>query len=223
MALRLWELGNKILCFFTICIIFTYTNLKTNSSSIFVIILTFFLVISVVLFYFYQKHHIPLKSYQCGDKIGEFNGVAIYYNDDATCKGRNLAKSGYNLGLKWQCVEFIKRYYYTVLSHQMPDSYGNAIDFFDKKLKDGAYNKKRDLYQYSNPSSTKPQINDIIIFDKHVFNAFGHIAIISKVTENKIIWVQQNVGLRVTDSCKISNAKDKWLIENSRILGILRK
>lgn len=197
--------------------------MKAKSSSIIIVILILFLGFFALLFYYHRNHTSLLKSYKCGDKIGEFNGIAVYYNDDATCKGRNLAKNGYNLGLKWQCVEFIKRYYYTILNHQMPDSYGNAIDFFDKKLKDGAYNKKRDLYQYRNPSTTKPQINDIIIFNKHLFNAFGHIAIISKVTKNQIVWVQQNVGLQVKDSCKISRVKNNWLIEHSRVLGILRK
>ena len=36
----------------------------------------------------------------------------------------------------------------------MPDSYGNAVSFFDKYLRDGHINKKRALIQYKNPFYT---------------------------------------------------------------------
>ncbi|MFA0963395.1 hypothetical protein AB9P05_16445 [Roseivirga sp. BDSF3-8] len=49
--------------------------------------------------------------------------------------GRNLTPDGYNLGLKYQCGEFMKRYYYLHLNHKMPDSYGHARDFFNPSLK----------------------------------------------------------------------------------------
>lgn len=37
---------------------------------------------------------------------------------------------GYYYGYKWQCVEYIKRFYYEAKGHKMPDSYGNAKDFW---------------------------------------------------------------------------------------------
>jgi hypothetical protein len=181
----------------------------------------FFLLFSVI-FVYQNKYNTKAKKYKCGEQIAIFNGVAIYYNDDNICKGRNLSIDGYNFGLKWQCVEFIKRYYYTVFLHKMPDSYGNAKDFFDTRLKDGEFNKQRGLYQYAKISSAKPQIHDIIIFDKHIFNPFGHIAIISKVTDTQIEWVQQNVGLQTKDSCPLKKENKQWHIQHGRVLGILR-
>ncbi|MDR3227697.1 MAG: CHAP domain-containing protein, partial [Prevotellaceae bacterium] len=83
---------------------------------------------------------------------------------------------------------------FNILNHKMPDTYGNAKDFFDEKTKDGQINKKRNLIQYKNPSSTKPMTDDILIFDGTVSNKYGHIAIISKVTDKEIEIVQQNPG-----------------------------
>ena len=73
-----------------------------------------------------------------GHIIDEYNGVPIYYNgkDFTNVSGRNLTHDGYNLGLKYQCVEFVKRYYYHKYDHRMPYTYGHAKDFFDQSLDD---------------------------------------------------------------------------------------
>jgi len=48
----------------------------------------------------------------------------VYYNGSVGhVSGRNLVPDGYNPGLKYQCVEFVKRYYYQHLNHKIPDSY----------------------------------------------------------------------------------------------------
>src|SRR5688572_16176754 len=87
----------------------------------------------------------PLR-YSVGDKIDSLNGVTVYYNGLVTqAHGRNTSKDGYNLGLKYQCVEFVKRYYYSFLNHRFPDTYGHAKDFFDKKVEDGGKNRARNL------------------------------------------------------------------------------
>lgn len=130
-----------------------------------------------------------------GQKIVSLNGVYVYYNGNVdNALGRNKANDGYNLGQKYQCVEFVKRYYYTHLKHKMPNSYGNAIDFFDKTLADGEINKTRDLFQFINPSNTKPKENDLLIYNETIWNKYGHVAIISKVENNKIEIIQQNPG-----------------------------
>lgn len=130
-----------------------------------------------------------------GDKLDSFNGVYIYYNGSIEhVLERNTTKDGYNIGLKYQCVEFVKRYYYEYYHHKMPNSYGHAKDFFNKALSDGGLNKSRNLRQFTNPSSTKPRIGDILVFDGHSFNPYGHVAIISSVSNETIEIVQQNPG-----------------------------
>lgn len=167
------------------------------------------------------------KTYKEGDIIDSLNGVYVYFNDDGDGlpAKRNLAPDGYNIGLQWQCVEFVKRYYYQYLQHEMPDSYGNAVDFFDKELADGSISTKRNLLQYSNPSTTKPQVNDLIVFDGTLMNRYGHVAIISKVYENKIEIVQQNAGSSNSSrgEMKLQYADGKWYIVSGQLLGWLRK
>jgi hypothetical protein len=166
------------------------------------------------------------SNFSIGQQIDSLNGVLVYYNGGVdNINGRNTTADGYNLGLKYQCVEFVKRYYYEHLNHKMPDSYGHAIDFFDSAIADGQMNKKRNLTQYTNPSHTKPKVDDLIIFDGTTFNKYGHVAIISKVTDYNIEIIQQNPGpySRSREIYKLDNNDRKWKIENKRILGWLRK
>ncbi|MDR0806735.1 MAG: CHAP domain-containing protein [Enterobacteriaceae bacterium] len=161
-----------------------------------------------------------------GRVIDSFNGVEVYYNGRVNnVFGRNLTKDNYNLGLKYQCVEFVKRYYYEYMNHKMPDSYGHAKDFFDFSVKDGEINKKRALNQFTNPSRLKPKVNDLIIFGPSVFNWYGHVAIISAVNENEIEIIQQNPGVNGNSRVVIplSYSDFYWKIENKRIMGWLRK
>ena len=166
------------------------------------------------------------KNHFVGEVLDSLNGVKVYYNGGVSnSEGRNLTKDGYNIGVKYQCVEFIKRYYYEHLHHKMPDTYGNAIDYFDTSLKDSSYNKKRDLVQLSNPSKTKPKEHDIIIFDKTIFNRYGHVAIICKVEDSVIEIIQQNPGPFASsrEKIKLKRQGNLWFIDNKRILGRLTK
>ena len=187
------------------------------------------LILSFVGVWTFKKFKLN-SAYKVGYKIGEpidsLNGVFVFYNGEiGNVSGRNTTNDGYNLGLKYQCVEFVKRYYYEHLQHKMPDSYGHAKDFFDKNLTDGQKNKKRNLTQYSNPSQTKPKIDDLLIFDGTIHNKYGHVAIISDVTENKIEIIQQNPGpfAKSRKTISLDKINGKWKINNERILGWLRK
>lgn len=166
------------------------------------------------------------RSFVPGDKIDSLNGVYVYFNGTIeNVSGRNVAADGYNIGLKYQCVEFVKRFYYEHLNHKMPNSYGHAKDFYNPDLKDETLNRDRNLIQYSNGSKTRPQAYDLLIFDKTASNPYGHVAIISKVTNTKIEIIQQNpesfAGSRET--FKLTKKDDKWYIQQEKILGWLRK
>ncbi|MEO8255705.1 MAG: CHAP domain-containing protein, partial [Flavobacterium sp.] len=156
--------------------------------SIVVIVILYGLMLVIKTINWNSKHEV-------GEVVDTFNSINVYYNGGVSnSQGRNLSADGYNIGMKYQCVEFIKRYYYEHLKHKMPDSYGNAIDFYGTKIKDGDINTKRDLIQYSNPSITKPKEDDIIIFNKSLFNSYGHVAIICKVGNDFVEIIQQNPG-----------------------------
>ncbi|HUM51174.1 MAG TPA: CHAP domain-containing protein [Chitinophagales bacterium] len=187
------------------------------------------IVLLLVTAYFlrhYIKNKNPNPKYFVGQKLDSLNGVYVYYNGRVGHTGkRNLSVDGYNIGLEYQCVEFVKRYYYQYYHHKMPDAFGNAKDFFDDTIADRKLNSKRNLIQYKNPSVTKPAVGDLIIFDGHVGNKYGHVAIISAVDDNKIEIIQQNPGAFAKSRVKIDFIKEnnKFRIMNGRILGWLRK
>lgn len=176
--------------------------------------------------YSLNKTLMSFAGLKSGDKVDSLDGVYVYYNGSiGHTEGRSKSKNGYNYGLKFQCVEFVKRYYFLHYNHQMPNTYGNALDFYDKKIKDGRLNKDRNLFQYSNPSSKKPKKGDLIVMDKTSSNPYGHVAIISRVTENSIQLVQQNPGPLAPSrvNMKLNLVNDKYQVENKRVLGWLRK
>lgn len=190
---------------------------------LFVLIL---LVTSTLLFFLYQKNNSSSgRAYQIGDRLDSLNHVVVYYNGGmGNVSGRNTSPDGYNIGLRYQCVEFVKRYYYEYYKHKMPNAYGNAIDFFNKALKDGELNVDRDLIQYTNPSKSKPQIGDLIIMDATWTNEYGHVVIVSKVTEDEVEIIQQNAGNpdHPRDVFDLELNDGLWKIDHSRILGWLR-
>lgn len=158
-----------------------------------------------------------------GEVIDEFNSVEVYYNGDmSNVFGRNLTSDGYNLGLKYQCVEFVKRYYYYIYQHRMPDSYGHAMSFFDKSLEDGTLNTRRGLIQFSNGSSGMPSVGDIVVFDSDTDNPFGHLGIISMVNKKELEIIQQNVGRHTRVRLPMVSHKGKYYISNRKLLGWLR-
>ena len=186
----------------------------------------FGIIILFVFGFFMTKKINRTPDYEVGQKIDSLNGVVVYYNGGVgNVDGRALAKDGYNLGLKYQCVEFVKRYYYEALNHKMPDTYGHAKDFFNFKIKDGEINEKRHLKQFKNPSTSKPKINDLVIYSGTILNRYGHVSIVSKVTKNEIEIIQQNPGPFGSSREKydLLNKNGKWIIKNDRILGWLRK
>ena len=165
------------------------------------------------------------QSYEVGQALDSLNGVVVYYNGavDHT-EGRNTSLDNYNIGIRYQCVEFVKRYYYEHLHHKMPDSYGHAKDFFNEEIPDGQLNKQRNLIQYRNGGVTQPFVDDLVVFAPTVFNSYGHVAIVSGVTENEIEIIQQNPGPfgKSREKFALVKTANGWKIANERILGWLR-
>lgn len=165
-------------------------------------------------------------NYEVGQHLDSLNNVVVYYNGGVdNSSGRNTSPDNYNIGIKYQCVEFVKRYYYEHLNHKMPDTYGHAKDFYDKDLADGELNPKRNLVQYKNGSKSKPKPDDLVIFSGSTFNKYGHVAIISSVDDDEIEIIQQNPGPfgKSRDKIKLKNTTGLWTLDNDRLLGWLRK
>ncbi|MEM9916581.1 MAG: CHAP domain-containing protein [Bacteroidota bacterium] len=162
------------------------------------------------------------ESSSIGEIIDSLHGVPVYYNgyDILHTVGRHKSADGYNYGLKWQCVEFVKRYYFDHLNHRMPNTWGHARDFFNLYLTNGVYNADRALFQWRNGSERKPRINDILVFGG---DRYGHVAIISKVGRDSIEITQQNVGKKSRSDLKLTWRNDRWYVRHSKVLGWLSR
>ena len=164
---------------------------------------------------------------EIGTVVDSLNGVDVYFNGGVNqVDERNRTSDGYNVGLKYQCVEFIKRYYLEHYKHKMPDTYGHAKHFFDPSIKHGELNHKRGLWQYRNRGDMKPEVGDILVYKKMITNPYGHVAIVSDVDLEKmqIEIIQQNPGpfSPSRETYSLENDDGDWNIENNRILGWLR-
>jgi len=158
-----------------------------------------------------------------GDVIDSYNNVAVYFNGNVShVQGRNMTHDGYNLGLRFQCVEFVKRYYYEHYGHKMPDSYGHAKSFFNKDLPTGGYNAKRGLLQFKNIRYDLPQEGDIIVYGANRMMPFGHMGIVSKVTDTEVEMVQQNWGKKSRRTLKIVEYKGIYTVADYDLLGWMR-
>ena len=185
---------------------------------VFIIVLVIAAGIGIKLVYFYAP-------YEIGEPIDSLNHVQVFYNGSTSnVLERNTTSDNYNLGLKYQCVEFVKRYYYEFLQHKMPDSYGHAKDFFNPVIADGQLNTQRNLLQFTNSSTSQPKVNDILVLDKSRTNPYGHVAIISALEGGYIEIIQQNAGKYATsrDIMELIQEEGKWVIKNDRVLGWLR-
>lgn len=161
--------------------------------------------------------------YKIGQEIDSYKHVEVYNNGDSYIEiyGENYSEDGYYYGYKWQCVEFVKRFYYEAKKHKMPDVYGNAKDFFDYHVAQGQLNEARNLLQYRNGGSVKPKVDDLIVFTD---SEFGHVAIITKVKEDYIEIIQQNVYGKAREEYKLVKINNKYYVgTEKKPAGWLRK
>jgi surface antigen len=155
--------------------------------------------------------------------LDSYKGVEVFYNGEIYAKnhGENYSFDGYYYGYKWQCVEYVKRFYYLAKGHKMPDVYGHAKDFFDTSVSHGELNKSRNLLQYKNGENEKPQVDDLLVFND---TTYGHVVIITEVGNDYIEVIQQNMGLASRDKFELKCKEEKYFIGGKRIpVGWLRK
>jgi surface antigen len=155
-----------------------------------------------------------LNNISVDDNPYSLNGIQIYRK---VTNKRHFATDGYCYGKIGQCVEFVKRYYHDYLQHPFPNQWGHARDFYDPNLSDGAFNTDRALYQYKNISKRQPKVNDIIVFNN---TYYGHVAIISEVTDDYIVIKQQHCK-NPTKKIKIIYENNKWKIDNNGCVAFL--
>ncbi|MFY0536767.1 CHAP domain-containing protein [Nannocystis pusilla] len=133
-----------------------------------------------------------------GDYAGSFNGITANLNGST-----NYDSGQYSTcGLKWQCVEYVNRYYYQYYGHKNLRGTGNANTYYSSAASKG-------LIAYPNAGSTKPAVGDMLA---SAGGSFGHIAIVREVGSNYVKVIHQNWSNSTADDSKtltmtVSNGK----------------
>jgi len=110
-------------------------------------------------------------------QIGEYNGVIAYSNyENSYVSGKYNYVDGYNTGMKWQCVEYVNRYYYVIYGLKIRIPGTHADDYYDTA-------SDRGLIAYPNGGTTPLQPGDILCSNG---GTHGHVAIVRDVTTNSI-------------------------------------
>jgi len=120
-----------------------------------------------------------------GTYVGSFNGVNAYSNrvKDYISNQDNFY-NGVNTGMKWQCTEYVQRYYLQIYDINIkPDYLGPVTNFYYLGSAGG-------LLAYPNGGSVAPQVGDIIC--SGTGENRGHVAIVREVGPNYINVIQQN-------------------------------
>jgi len=154
---------------------------------------------------------------QIGTETGRHLDIAVFENgsDKDRSHGKHFSlDQAYYYGQKWQCVEFVKRFYDQALNHRMPHVWGHARDYFDASLDSGKLNVKRDLLQIRNDGSAAPEVNDILVFSD---SRYGHLAIVTAIYTDAVQVIQQNIIGMPFQNFNLQRKNGRFYIDQPRI------
>jgi len=185
-----------------------------------IVVLSSFLAVAVIFASLSYHFDFPFQYYKVGEELDSFNGVSVYYNGtSAGIHGVHFTADGYGLGVKWQCVEFVRRYYLEIYEHKMLSDLGNAVDYYDESVPHGEFNSSRGLIQFKNNGASIPSSGDILIFA----GGYGHVAIVTSANIASIEIIQQNVNKKSRDEIIIGKSIQGLRFQSdSNVLGWLR-
>ena len=158
-----------------------------------------------------------------GSQIDSYKQVPAFENGFHFhhSQGKHYADDGYYYGQKWQCVEYIKRFYRLAKSHEMPNIWGHARDFFDAHLADNTLNPARGLIQFNNHGPMCPARDDILVFHD---SQYGHVGIVTSVSDSQVEIIQQNIFGKPRQIFSLEYNNNAYSILQPRVaVGWMRK
>ncbi|HCY45282.1 MAG TPA: CHAP domain-containing protein [Flavobacteriales bacterium] len=184
------------------------------------VVMSSFLAVAVIFVSLSYHFDFPFQYYEIGEELDSFNGVSVYYNGtSAGIHGVYYTDEGYELGVKWQCVEFVRRYYLEIYGHKMPSDLGNAVDYYDESVPHGEFNASRGLIQFKNNGASIPSSGDILVFA----GEYGHVAIVTSANRSTIEFIQQNVNKKSRDEITTDKSiQGHYFLSDRNVLGWLR-
>lgn len=151
-----------------------------KSKYIKIILIILIIVLAIIAYNFASR------TYKFGDEIGTFDNVTAYSNqrDEINSWTPNYYNGIYT-GIKWQCVEFVRRYLQVKC----------GITFSDV---DSAFEIPNAQFTTLNGVIVHPtnelKVGSIIVWPKNFEDKCpdGHVAIVSSVTQTGVTVVEQN-------------------------------
>lgn len=158
---------------------------------------------------------VTVNTWLVGRSLDSYRNIQVYDNGLLYFRayGRHFSSDGYYYGQKWQCVEFIKRFYFDSIGHRMPDVMGHAKDFFDPLLSHRGYNAQRDMVQFLNGGDEPPAPDDLLVFRD---TEYGHVAIVVSVDADRVHVIQQNIIGRPRQTFTLRRMNGAYSIISSR-------
>ncbi len=130
-----------------------------------------------------QQSHVNAPA--CGSIVGTIDGINAYSNGKNTGTGYSCAGENGRYGYLYQCKELVVRYFAKI--YNAPFIACNAGQCLTQYGKD---KKNYDTFE-NGIAEELPQHGDAIVFGG---GKYGHIAVIDKVENNEITFVQQNTA-----------------------------
>ena len=142
------------------------------------------------------------RSCVTGALSATFNNVAAYKNCPMGSSNTygNSYVNGVYVGKKWQCVEYVQRYYKVIYNMNIKPYFGNANTFWYNNLPSSS-----GLVKYLN-GAVAPQVGDILV---SISSGVGHVAIVRGVSSSKVYIIDQN----------FSSSSARELSRNGNMIG----
>jgi surface antigen len=121
-----------------------------------------------------------------GTNVGTYNSVIAYSNGSTSYVG---PYSTY--GYKYQCVEYVNRYFVVAKGKSNMKGTGNAKDYCS--------GRPSGVTVYTNTNATKPATGDFLVSNG---GTYGHIAIVRSVGSSSISVIHQNWSNTSSDNSK---------------------
>lgn len=154
-----------------------------------------------------------------GKKLGTYKEVVGYSNCNPDCESDEwniikLKEQAVKTGMKWQCVEYARRWYVTRLGYTFA-SIDHAYQIWDLNtaIQLATQHETRWLKFYNGKTIEKPSANDLLIYNTKQ-GVHGHVSVITEVKQNQILIAEQNYA---NASWKHNNyARSISLIKNQK-------
>jgi len=126
----------------------------------------------------------------CVDPSDASNPKCMAINHQIIQDSHNIdSQTNFNYGLKWQCVEFINRYYKQIYDKDITVKGGNAKDYWTLASDKGLDKYANGPNNAPDGSTSPPQVGDIIVSQG---NPVGHVAIVKQIDSKGVHVAQQN-------------------------------